>query len=126
MNGYIKLSDLALLLIAGAVVALSIYLILFVKNLTDCVRVFRNVLKDNKTNIDDSLKNMPAITQNISEISDTANKELKAVESAVYSFETVAQETAAAFTTIKKDVGKIGSFLDIIKFVKRLLLKGKG
>ncbi len=121
MDGYISVSNLALLLITAAVAVSAVFLIVFLKNLTDCLKVLKSILTDNKSNIDESLKNMPAITKNISEVSETANREIKAIESAICSVGSAAEETSAAIIKIKKDFVEVFNLVRAIKFIKRLL-----
>lgn len=128
MDGYIKLTDLALLLVSAAVVVSAVFLIIFLKNLTDCLKVAKTLLKDNQANIDESLKNMPSITTNIKEASEAANREIKAVESAICSLGAAAEETATAVVKIKKDFGEVINLVSALKFIKefaKVLLKGK-
>jgi len=120
MDGYISVSNLALLVVAAAVLVSAVFLIIFLKNLTDSIRVINSILKNNKSNIDESLKNMPAITKNISEISETANKEVKAIETAISSIGSAIEETSATVIKIKKDFGDISNLVRTIKFIKRL------
>jgi flagellar motor component MotA len=123
MDGYIKLTDLALLLVAAAAVVSAVFLIIFLKNLTDCLKIVKTLLKDNKANIDESLKNIPSISNNIKEASEVANREIRAVESAICSFGTAAEETATAFVKIKKDFAEVFNLVSAIKFIKALLKK---
>lgn len=120
MDGYISVSNLALLTVTAAVLVSAVFLIIFLKNLTDCVKVVRSLLKNNMSNIDESLKNMPAITKNISEMSETANREVKAIESAISSIGTAVEETSATVIKIKNDFGEISNLVRALKFIKRL------
>ena len=120
MDGYISISNLALLTVTAAVLVSAVFLIIFLKNLTDCVKVVSSLLKSNTSNIDESLKNMPAITKNISEISETANKEVKAIESAISSIGSAIEETSATVVKIKNDFGQITNLVRALKFIKRL------
>ncbi len=126
MNGYIKWSDLALAVITLAVSVSSVYVILLVRNLNGSIKILRSILQENKDGIDKTIKDMPVITRNVSEITDTAKNELKAVESVLHSMGETAELTAATAETVKGDIiGRLKSILDIIDFIKRLIFKDK-
>lgn len=126
MEGYIKWSDLVLVIIMVSVVIVSVYLILLIRNLNKSVKMLKNVIQTNKENIEETLKNMPLISGNLAEITDTAKNELKSVESAIHNIGETIQYTAATAETVKNDfLGNFKSILDIIELIKRLFSKDK-
>lgn len=126
MEGYIKWSDLALVVIMVSVVTVSFYLVLLIRNLNKSIKLMKNVIQTNKENIEETLKNMPLISKNLVEVTDTAKNELKSVESAIHSIGETIQYTAATAETVKNDIlGNFKSILDIIELIKRLFFKDK-
>lgn len=130
MDGYIKITDfmlvLAIVLIAISIVVLSVFVILFIKNLNDSVKIFKGILEENRKNINDSLNRIPTITENVAEISETAKNELKSVESALKDFGVAAEYTVTAAKTVKNDiVDKFGGILEITRLLKKVLFKEK-
>lgn len=121
MDGYIKLSNLAIIVIVAIAAVCGVYLILLLRNLNSSIKVLKDILKDNKKNIDETLKNMPVISKNTAEITDKAKDELKLLGAAVHEFGAAAEFTSAATETVNKDIiGKLRSLVDIIDFIIRL------
>lgn len=111
-----------ILSILGAVVL--IYLIIFIRNLNESIKVLRNVLKSNSDNIDNTLKNLPSISQNMLEITDTANRELQSVENVIRNIDETVEMTAAAAHTVKDDIfGKTKSIIEFIELIKGIFSK---
>jgi DNA-binding transcriptional MerR regulator len=126
MEGYVKLSNLALIIITAVAAVSGVYFIILLRNLNRSVKVIRDILQTNKVNIDETLKNMPLISKNTAEITETAKEELKAVGTAIESFRETAELTAAAAETLKSDIlRKIRSFIDIIDFLVGLFNRKK-
>ncbi len=121
MDGYIKLSNLAIVVVVAVAAVCGVYLILLLRNLNASIKVLKDILKDNKKNIDETLKNIPVISKNTAEITDTAKDELKMLEAAIHEFGATAELTSATAQTVNKDIiGKLRSLIDIIDFIIRL------
>lgn len=126
MDGYIKLSNLALVVILALGAVCGVYLVLLLRNLNGSIKVIREILQDNKKNIDETLKNMPAISNNAAEITDTAKNDLKMLGAAIQEFGETAQLTAATAETVKTDIlGRLKSLIGIIEYIVRLFNRKK-
>jgi uncharacterized protein YoxC len=103
---------------------LCIYLIVLVKNLNTSVSAIKKLLKANTNNIDEALKKLPAISQNILEISDTAKDEMKAIGPAVKQWSETVEATATTVHTIENDfLSKIKGVIDFIELLIKILFK---
>ncbi|MCL6560486.1 MAG: hypothetical protein K6U74_17170, partial [Firmicutes bacterium] len=123
---YIRWSDLvfAVGFILGCIVC--IYLVILIKNFNDSLRVFKGIFQANRDNIDETLKNLPVISKNLVEVSQTAKNELKAVESTLLNLNETAEATAATAQTIKNDiVSRAKNVIELIDLARKVFFKDR-
>jgi methyl-accepting chemotaxis protein len=118
--------DLGIVILFLVSISVGIYLFILVRNLNSTVKVLKGIIEDNGTEISKTLKDLPVITENMIEITETAKNELKAMEGTINSISETAELTVGAANTIKGDLlGKIKSILEIIEAVKKFFFKEK-
>ncbi|TCO78631.1 DUF948 domain-containing protein [Marinisporobacter balticus] len=121
MDVQISLGDLGIMLLGFSLFVLIIYAILLLKNLTDTIKVFRSVLQDNQSNIEQILNQVPSIAQNVESISSDLSRDVKAVQ---HTFDNMIGKTevAAARLTKNKDVlSSIAGVMQVIYFIKKFM-----
>ena len=123
---YIELSDLILLVLFLLGLGVGLYIMVLVRNINSSAKVIKELLKENKENIDKTLKDLPVISKNLAEVSETAKNEMKVVEGTLNSINETVELTAAAAHTIKNDVfGKISGIIGVLDFIRKLFFKDK-
>jgi len=121
---YITWKELALVVGFILIVVLCLYIIRLARNLNECVKVLKNTLQENKDNVNKTLKELPAISENLFEISEMAKSQLKLMESAVVSINETAEMTAATAQTVKTDIiDRARSIIELIDLIRKLLFK---
>ena len=124
MDVSITLHDLGLIILFLICVVLGVFLFILIKNLNSAIISIKNILNSNKDNINNTLNDLPTISKNIAEITDTTKDELKSVQNTIHSLSETADMTAAAANTIKNDfAGKVKTVFEIINLVKKFLPK---
>jgi len=122
----ITLHDLGLIILFLICVVLGVFLFILIKNLNSAIITIKNILNSNKDNIDNTLNDLPTISKNIAEITDTTKDELKSVQNTIHSLSETADMTAAAANTIKNDfAGKVKTVFEIIDLIKKFWPKEK-
>ena len=97
-----------------------------VRNLNGSIVVIKRILKNHEENINKTLTNVPVISKNVVEITETVKNEVKVVENALTSLNETFELTAATVSTIKNDIfGKINGVVGLFEFIKRILFKDK-
>ena len=126
MDVSITLHDLGLIILFLICVVLGVFLFILIKNLNSAIITIKNILNSNKDNIDNTLNDLPTISKNIAEITDTTKDELKSVQNTIHSLSETADMTAAAANTIKNDfAGKVKTVFEIIDLIKKFWPKEK-
>lgn len=122
----IKLIDLGLLVLFVLGVAVGAYIIILIKNLNSSIKVVKKLLKDNEENINKTLIDIPIISKNMVEITDTAKNELLVMGNAINSINETIEMTTATVSTFKNDIfGKISGIIGIIDVIKHIFFKDK-
>lgn len=122
----IKVTDLGLLILFVLAVGIGAYIIILIKNLNSSLKVVKKLLKDNEENIHKTLTDIPVISKNLVEITDTAKGEVKVIENVIHSLNDTLEMTAATVGTIKNDIfGKISGVTGIIDIIKYIFFKDK-
>jgi predicted PurR-regulated permease PerM len=122
----IKWIDLGLLVLFVLGIAVGVYIIILVKNLNSSIKVVKKLLKDNEENINKTLIDIPIISKNMVEITDTAKNELLVMGNAINSINETIEMTTATVSSIKNDIfGKISGIIGIIDVIKHIFFKDK-
>jgi predicted PurR-regulated permease PerM len=122
----IKLMDLGLIILFVLGIAVGTYIIILIKNLNSSIKVVKKLLKDNEENINKTLIDIPIISKNMVEITDTAKNELLVMGNAINSINETIEMTTATVGTIKNDIfGKISGIIGIIDVIKHIFFKDK-
>ena len=122
----INLYDLGAIILFLFGGAIGIYILILLKNLIPVVQAIKEIVNTNKDNINQTLKTVPLITKNISDITDTAKDELKAVQNTLHSISETADMTAAAANTIKSGfIDNVTAVFEVINLIKKFLFKDK-
>lgn len=123
--GYVTWTEFGLIVIFVGGIILVAYLIILVRNLNESVKSLKNLIQTNKDGINSTLKDIPIISANLVEITETAKSEMKAAQNAMQSLSDTAEMAAATAETIKNDiVGKAKSVLELIDLAKRVFFAG--
>lgn len=80
MGMSITVGDLFLILLSLAGIAALAYLAILFVNLTKTVKAINTLVKNNETELDTVIKNLPGITKNIGEITEQTNAMIAKVE----------------------------------------------
>ncbi|RCX18304.1 hypothetical protein DFR58_10563 [Anaerobacterium chartisolvens] len=121
MDMIIRLGDLVLITALFALVVISVYLIVLIRNINGSIKVLKKLLKENRECIDSTLKDIPVISKNVAEISTTAKDELKSVETAIHGLGEAGEMIAAAAQTVRKDIlGRIKGVVDLLDIITRV------
>jgi predicted PurR-regulated permease PerM len=122
----IKLMDLGLIILFVLGIAVGTYIIILIKNLNSSIKVVKKLLKDNEENINKTLIDIPIISKNMVEITDTAKNELLVMGNAINSINETIEMTTATVSTFKNDIfGKISGIIGIIDVIKHIFFKDK-
>jgi len=114
-----------IILIVLGIVA-CVYLIILINNLNKSIAKIKTILDENEVNINQALKDIPVVTKNLIEISETAKKEVKSVEYAISSVSETVSTTAAAAGAFKNNVlDKIKTVVRFIEIARFIIPKGK-
>ncbi|SHK17065.1 DUF948 domain-containing protein [Paramaledivibacter caminithermalis] len=111
-NIAITLSDLGLILLWAALLVLICYLILVLKKFNDTLKEVRDILSNNKENIEETLKEMPSIAKNIDEITGEVSHDVKAVRDTV---DTITEKSGAAAKSLDNTDSIITGITSIIQ-----------
>jgi len=107
-------------------VGVCTYLIILIKNLNESIKIFKSLLKTNKDNVNNTLKDLPVITKNLVEASEIAKDELEFIQSAIKNVSDTAEMTAATAQTVKTGIlGKIESVIEVVEIISKLFSKGR-
>jgi predicted PurR-regulated permease PerM len=118
--------DLGLIILFVLGIAVGTYIIILIKNLNSSIKVVKKLLKDNEENINKTLIDIPIISKNMVEITDTAKNELLVMGNAINSINETIEMTTATVSTIKNDIfGKISGIIGIIDVIKHIFFKDK-
>jgi predicted PurR-regulated permease PerM len=118
--------DLGLIILFVLGIAVGTYIIILIKNLNSSIKVVKKLLKDNEENINKTLIDIPIISKNMVEITDTAKNELLVMGNAINSINETIEMTTATVGTIKNDIfGKISGIIGIIDVIKHIFFKDK-
>lgn len=89
--------DVLLFILVTASIVLVIFLILFIKNLTDTLKYAKGMLCDNRENIDATLEALPAISKNVEKITGDVKNGVDAVSKTTEIVEEVFKEHSETF-----------------------------
>ncbi len=121
MDMSIRLGDLVLITALFALVIISVYIIVLIRNINGSIKVLKKLLKENRECIDSTLKDIPVISKNVVEISATAKDELKSVETAMQGLGEAGEMISAAAQTVRKDIlGRIKGVVDLLDIITRV------
>ena len=124
MNTPITLLELGQVILFIALIIAIVYIVILVRNINQSMRVFKDLLKENKKELDDTLKNLPNLSNNLVEITGTAKEELKVVAGAVDNIKETTEMAASTVSIIRNDiVGKAKGILELLHLAKNVLLK---
>jgi hypothetical protein len=121
-----ELGYLGLFILFVLGVAVGAYILILVRNLNSSLKVVKKILKENEENINKTLIDVPVISKNLVEITETVKTEAKVVENAFNSLNETFELTAATVSTIKNDIfGKINGIVGLIEFIRHIFFKDK-
>ncbi|MFA6309525.1 MAG: hypothetical protein WC677_07285 [Clostridia bacterium] len=107
------LQDLGLFLLFLFGIAACVYIIILVRNLNKSANDVKEILSKNKENIDKALTDLPVISKNVAELSETAKVDLDAFQSKFKMMGDKSDEGGDFF-------GKIGGIIDIADVLIKL------
>ncbi|MCX8130799.1 MAG: hypothetical protein N3I35_11945 [Clostridia bacterium] len=126
MKDMMTIGDFLTILAIVCMVVVCTYLVVLIKNLNDSVKIIKKLLKDNKDNIDATLKDMPVISKNLVDATSTAKNELETVGNAINSISETVEMTAAAANSIKSGFfGKLKKTVDFVSMAGKVLINDK-
>lgn len=108
------LQDLGLFLIFLFGIAACIYIIVLVRNLNKSAKDVKELLSKNKENIDKALTDLPVISKNVAELSETAKVDFDAFQSKFKMMGDDKSDEGGDF------FGKIGGIIDIADVLIKL------
>jgi len=111
-NITITLSDLGLMILWAALLVLIGYLILALKRFNDTLKEVREILTNNKENIDKTLNEIPSIVKNIDSITGEVSHDVKAVRDTI---DTITEKSGAAAKSITDTDSLITGIASIIQ-----------
>ena len=115
---------LAILFVLG--VALAAYILILVRNLNSSLKVVKRILKDNEENISKTLNDVPTISKNLVEITQTVKGDVKVLENTISSLNDTMKMIAIPAGTIKHNIiDKINSVVELIDLIKHIFFKEK-
>lgn len=118
---------MALLVLIVLGIIAGVYIILLVRNLHSSAKVVKKLLNDNQDNLNSTLGELPGISKNLSEITETAKNEVKVLENTLNSINETVEMSAATVSSIKDNiVGKIGGVVGALDLIRHLIFKNKG
>lgn len=117
MTIQISLSDLGSILLGLALLILIIYAIYLLKNLIDIIKVFRKILQENQSNINQVLKQAPSIAQNIENISSDLSHDLNSVQK---TFDQIIGSTEIAAASLTKNKNILSNIISISQVIYSL------
>lgn len=119
------LMDLGLFLIFFFGIAACIYIIILVRNLNKSATHLNDILDKNKENIDKTLNDMPVISKNVAELSETAKEDFNAFQSKIRKIAGAGQIMAPEETSGSDFFGKIKGIIEIVDVLVKLFTSGK-
>lgn len=106
----------------GALVLVIIGLL----RVNETLNILKGILHRNESNIDESLKSMPKILNNVEEITKEINGEMKSIKEAFRNIDETTEYTASAMQIVSEDILEpIKDVLDIISVVKDVVGRPK-
>lgn len=119
---YITWTGVGLAALFACMAALCVYLIILIRNLNASIGVLKRVLTKNEENINQVIKDLPVVTRNLSEISESAKNDLKNVEAALDSINETIGMAAATANTFKSDfLGIIKIGIDLFDMARKII-----
>lgn len=109
----ITLNDLGLMLLWAALLVLIVYLILVLKKVNDTLKEVKEIIADNKENIEYTLNEMPSIAKNIDSITGEVSHDVKAVRETI---DTITEKSGAAAKNLTDTDSVITGITAIIQF----------
>lgn len=111
-NITITLNDLGLMILWAALLVLIGYLVLALKRFNDTLKEFREILNNNKENIEKTLNEIPSIAKNIDAITGEVSHDVKSVRDTV---DTITEKSGAAAKSITDTDSIITGITSIIQ-----------
>jgi methyl-accepting chemotaxis protein len=126
MNITITLEDLGFFILFLLALGVGVYLAVTLKNLNGLVKEIRDLLGANRKNIDQSLANLPVITENLNEASFGVKRGVNQTEEVI---EQVSANVGETMIAVHKTADSISTYsiivTEIVKSVMDLFSKGK-
>jgi methyl-accepting chemotaxis protein len=126
MNITITLEDLGFFILFLLALGVGVYLAVTLKNLNGLVKEIRDLLGANRKNIDQSLANLPVITENLNEASFGVKRGVNQTEEVI---EQVSANVGETMIAVHKTADNISTYsiivTEIVKSVMDLFSKGK-
>jgi len=123
---YVTWTDFALLVVVAAAVMVSVYLINLVRNINESAKILKDILRTNRENVDETLKNAPAVVKNAVEITDKLRNNLNVLEETLRNMHETAEMTAAAASTVKNDIlTRLKGILELVELIRRVFFTEK-
>ena len=126
MNITITLEELGFFILFLLVLGVGAYLVVTLKNLNGLVKDIRDLLDANRKNIDQSLANLPVITENLNEASFGVKRGVNQTEAVI---EQVSDNVGDTMIAVHKTADSISTYsiivTEVIKAVMDLFSKAK-
>jgi methyl-accepting chemotaxis protein len=126
MNITITLEDLGFFILFLLALGIGVYLAVTLKNLNGLVKEIRDLIGANRKNIDQSLANLPVITENLNEASFGVKRGVNQTEEVI---EQVSANVGETMIAVHKTADSISTYsiivTEIVKSVMDLFSKGK-
>lgn len=120
-NITISLSDLGLMLLWAALLVLIVYLVLVLKKVNDALKEVREILANNKENIEYTLNEMPSIAKNIDAITGEVSHDVQAVRETIDTITEKSGSAAKSLTDTDSIITGITAIIQMSMFLKNFL-----
>lgn len=120
--GSIQYSDLAIVILVIAALAIAVYLINALRNISKTASSVNALLDANRRNIDETISSLPAITKNIESITGSLKGKTDLLDSLLLKNEVAAESETSSIENL---IGSISSVVEIFSEIKGIFGKGK-
>ncbi|NLY17418.1 MAG: hypothetical protein GX045_00280 [Clostridiaceae bacterium] len=121
MNGVVTWNDLIKVVLFILGVGVLFYLLLAAIHLVGILKNINKMLDKNRESISNTLEQLPAITENVSKVSDIVREEMESLQKIVGNIGRISDSARETAEMLKNDiVVKAKNILDIIDWIKKL------
>jgi len=102
------------------------FLFIALSRLNEILKQFKIILDKNDKNLNDSLETLPKLLNNLEEISDGINQEMKHIRGAVKNIEETVGYAAATAQLLSEDIVEpLSDILEVLGLIKGIFFKDK-